>query len=75
MQQDPLKSKLGHTVYATQHILEGVSGSAESGQLLAIIGPTGCGKTSLLNVCKYELSIFNHLMNSLFIKDSRSSCT
>lgn len=25
-------------------------GTAHAGQLLAIIGPTGCGKTSLLNV-------------------------
>ena len=25
-------------------------GTAHTGQLLAIIGPTGCGKTSLLNV-------------------------
>ena len=31
-------------------ILRDVSGRAESGQLLAIMGPTGCGKTSLLNV-------------------------
>ena len=31
-------------------ILRNVSGRAESGQLLAIMGPTGCGKTSLLNV-------------------------
>ena len=31
-------------------ILANVSGVARSGQLLAIMGPTGCGKTSLLNV-------------------------
>jgi ABC-type multidrug transport system ATPase subunit len=31
-------------------ILKNVNGRAESGQLLAIMGPTGCGKTSLLNV-------------------------
>jgi len=33
-----------------------MSGSAESGQLLAIMGPTGCGKTSLLNVLAARVS-------------------
>lgn len=31
-------------------ILNGCSGRAESGHMLAIMGPTGCGKTSLMNV-------------------------
>jgi ABC-type multidrug transport system ATPase subunit len=33
-----------------RRILRNVSGTITSGQLLAIMGPTGCGKTSLLNV-------------------------
>ncbi|KAJ1413448.1 P-loop containing nucleoside triphosphate hydrolase protein, partial [Ochromonadaceae sp. CCMP2298] len=36
--------------YRRKRILHGISGEACSGQLLAIMGPTGCGKTSLLNV-------------------------
>jgi len=31
-------------------ILTNVSGHATSGELLAIMGPTGCGKTSLMNI-------------------------
>ena len=31
-------------------ILEDISGSAKSGEVLAILGPSGAGKTSLLNV-------------------------
>ncbi len=34
----------------TKHILKGLSGHAKTGEMLAILGPTGCGKTSLLNV-------------------------
>lgn len=34
----------------TKEILRGVSGAVESGQILAIIGPSGAGKTSLLDV-------------------------
>jgi len=31
-------------------ILQSVSGYSKSGELLAIMGPTGCGKTSLMNI-------------------------
>lgn len=48
--KDPVKSSLGSTVYKKKEILRGISGRAESGQLLACMGPTGCGKTSLMNV-------------------------
>ena len=34
----------------TKHILKGLNGHAKTGEMLAILGPTGCGKTSLLNV-------------------------
>jgi ABC-type multidrug transport system ATPase subunit len=30
--------------------LKNVAGNAVSGELLAIMGPTGCGKTSLMNI-------------------------
>lgn len=33
-----------------KEILRGVSGAVSSGQILAIIGPSGAGKTSLLDV-------------------------
>ena len=33
-----------------KRILRGVSGAVESGQILAIIGSSGAGKTSLLDV-------------------------
>mmetsp|Transcript_6401 Transcript_6401/g.10199 ORF Transcript_6401/g.10199 Transcript_6401/m.10199 type:complete len:685 (-) Transcript_6401:314-2368(-) len=33
-----------------KHILKNIHGSAEPGRLIAIMGPTGSGKTSLLNV-------------------------
>ena len=34
----------------TKHILRGLSGSLQPGTMTAIMGPTGSGKTSLLNV-------------------------
>lgn len=48
--KDPSKSTPFKNVYKTKSILNGLNGSAASGELLAILGPTGCGKTSLLNV-------------------------
>lgn len=33
-----------------------MSGSAKSGELLAIMGPTGCGKSSLLNILASRVS-------------------
>ena len=36
--------------FMRKDILAGVSGYGESGELLAIMGPTGCGKTSLMNI-------------------------
>lgn len=47
---DSKNSKFLRKSYEEKKILKSLNGSAESGQLLAIMGPTGCGKTSLLNV-------------------------
>ncbi len=33
-----------------EHVLEGVSFSAEPGQTIAIVGPTGAGKTTMINL-------------------------
>ena len=48
--KDKSKSSFGKPVYKKKEILQNVSGRVLSGQLLAIMGPTGCGKTSLLNI-------------------------
>lgn len=48
--KDTAKSSFGRPVYKKKAILQDVSGKISSGQLLAIMGPTGCGKTSLLNI-------------------------
>ena len=48
--RDGLRSKFMRPVFQERHILKGISGSAHSKQLVAIMGPTGCGKTSLLNI-------------------------
>ncbi len=41
LSKDPLKSKFLRPVYKNKHILNGISGKATSGELLAIMGPTG----------------------------------
>ncbi|RYH28692.1 ATP-binding cassette domain-containing protein [archaeon] len=48
--KDPKHSTMVKKVYQKRQILKGLSGKAESKQLIAILGPTGCGKTSLLSV-------------------------
>lgn len=54
--KDAQKSKIFAPVYGVKHILNDLSGSAKSGELLAIMGPTGCGKTSLLNLLAARVS-------------------
>ncbi len=44
--KDPEKSKPFKPAYKTKVILNNLHGRAESGQLLAILGPTGCGYVS-----------------------------
>ncbi len=41
--KDKEKSKLCNSVYKRKTVLNNLSGRAESSQLLAILGPTGCG--------------------------------
>lgn len=48
--KDKLKSKMGKPVYNERKILKGLNGEISSGELLAVLGPTGCGKSSFLNV-------------------------
>ena len=49
-QQDGQQDRHGHHHRETKTILAGVSGVIEAGQLCAIIGPSGGGKTSLLDI-------------------------
>ena len=42
--KDSKQSRFMKPVYNNKSILENVSGKAVSGELLAIMGPTGCGK-------------------------------
>lgn len=66
---------LGPVVYKNKKILKGLSGSAESGQLLAILGPTGCGKTSLLNVLAARVPSggqkFNKLTGDIYMNGKK----
>jgi ABC-type multidrug transport system ATPase subunit len=36
-------------------ILDGISGSAHMGQVMAVMGPTGCGKTTFLSALSHRL--------------------
>jgi len=50
-------SKEGGRKQPTKEILKGVSGVCRPGALLAIVGPSGAGKTSLLNVLANKLPV------------------
>ena len=39
-----------HKAYAGVPAVDGVSFSAEEGELLCLLGPSGCGKTTMLRV-------------------------
>ncbi|CBJ33450.1 conserved unknown protein [Ectocarpus siliculosus] len=51
-----MKASLMGGEAGVKHILGGVSGAVESGQILAIIGSSGAGKTSLLDVLVGKVS-------------------
>lgn len=57
VEKDTKESKPFKPVYKTKQILSNISGKASSGELLAIMGPTGCGKTSLLNILAARVSL------------------
>lgn len=65
------KSTMLATVYEDKHILHGISGAARSGELIAIMGPTGCGKTSFMNVlaarAPYALEKFSKLTGRVLV--------
>ena len=44
-----------HTKEKSLHILKGVSGFANPGEILAIMGSSGCGKTSLLSIISNQI--------------------
>jgi len=56
LEKDSEKSGMLSTQFKKKDILCGLNGCAKSGRLLAIMGPTGCGKTSLLNVLAARVS-------------------
>lgn len=53
-------------------VLNGISGHVEAGQLMAILGPTGSGKTSLLNVLAARLPVAKGqtLSGSIVVNDT-----
>lgn len=65
MVKDAKKSSRFHTEYKKKQILNSISGRAESGELLAIMGPTGCGKTSLMNILAARVSSLDKNMSKL----------
>ena len=48
--KDSKRSTSFKSIFQERKILNKCSGKTESGRMLAIMGPTGCGKTSLMNV-------------------------
>ncbi|MFP4527332.1 MAG: amino acid ABC transporter ATP-binding protein [Candidatus Kapaibacterium sp.] len=48
-----------HKYYGAEHVLDGIDFSVRRGELISIIGRSGCGKTTLLR-CINCLEIFDH---------------
>eukprot|EP01031_Cornospumella_fuschlensis_P032511 gene32511-39307_t len=63
--KDPKRSKFLRPVYKKKHILRDISGHAKSGELLAIMGPTGCGKTSLMNILAARVTSLDPAMTKV----------
>jgi ABC-type multidrug transport system ATPase subunit len=57
----------------TKSILKNISGQAAAGSLVAIMGPTGSGKTSLLNVLAHRCPVVKgaSLTGSLLVNNSK----
>lgn len=50
----------GTSSVAMNYILQGVTGSVEPGEVLALMGPSGGGKTTLLNLLSGKMRIKDH---------------
>ncbi|WOL18539.1 hypothetical protein Cni_G27336 [Canna indica] len=50
----------GQSAVATRPILQGVTGSVEPGEVLALMGPSGGGKTTLLSLLSGRIKIKDH---------------
>lgn len=53
----------------TKVVLDGVSGHVPPERLLAIMGPTGCGKTSVLNALAGRLPVGGKLEGDILVNE------
>lgn len=68
------KVKLEHVYFSytpKQKLIEDFNLSVESGQRIAIVGPTGCGKTTLINLLMrfYDVNSGNMYVSDISVKD------
>ena len=72
LRMDFRMENLGYTLPNGKSILEGVSGEIVSGKMTAIMGPSGAGKTTFMNVLCGKV---NRTSGSLYISESQSEMT